>query len=100
MGFILTLRILRSPSVITVEPRHSNVNKPPQAFAIVEDLIFQAQALLQEIHSHVGIFLKEKPSEFFAREAFSLGLVWKEVAQLLAIMDDWTRLGDIVSNPI
>lgn len=100
MGFILILKVLRSPSVVTVKPQQSDVNKPPQALAIIEEFVIHAESLLQEINKYVRNFLKEKPPKLFAREAFNLGLVWQEVTQFSAIPDDWRLLGKLVSNKL
>jgi hypothetical protein len=98
MGFILILKALRSPSLITLEPQYSHINNPPQVFAIMEDFGIQAQDLLQEIHKLVVKFLKEKPAEWFASEAFNLGFVYKELTQCLTIPSDWIQLGELVSS--
>src|SRR5450432_2117517 len=100
MSFILALKFLRSPSLITWEPQHCPFNKPPQIFAIIEDFGIQAQALLQQIHTSVVKFLVDKQETLFASEAFNLGLVWKELTNFLTIPEDWKRLGKLVSDKL
>jgi hypothetical protein len=99
-SFILNLNILRSPSLITVQVQCEYLTHPSQVFSIIQDFGIQAQFLLQEIHDQVEMFLKEKEKTKprFPREAFNLGLVWKELNNFITIPDDWRRLGGLVSN--